>query len=181
MNNKGPYEKDIHVFMRVCRRMSLDTCAWYFYTMSPYLWAALCISEHFIAANVNIKSSFQVLMVKYQIAQQVFKRNFDRFSIACDHSSIIIINIIATTTTTTTRSLYFWQKWNYDEIGKIIIINRQNKLSWIILKPRGWRNRWVFEWALYKFLLLSLSLLLLTWLFFLSLNYWLKVNWSLYF
>ena len=58
-------------------------------------------------------------MVKYQIAQQVFKRNFDRFSIACDHSSIIIINIIATTTTTTTtRSLYFWQKWNYDEIGK---------------------------------------------------------------
>ena len=34
-------------------------------------------------------------MVKYQIAQQVFKRNFDRFSIACDHSSIIIIiNII---------------------------------------------------------------------------------------
>ena len=37
MNNKGPYEKDIRVFMRVCRRMSLDTCAWYFYTMSPYL------------------------------------------------------------------------------------------------------------------------------------------------
>ena len=33
-------------------------------------------------------------MVKYQIAQQVFKRNFDRFSIACDHSSIIIIIII---------------------------------------------------------------------------------------
>ena len=33
-------------------------------------------------------------MVKYQIAQQVFKRNFDRFSIACDHSSIIIITII---------------------------------------------------------------------------------------
>ena len=58
MNNKGPYEKDIRVFMRVCRRMSLDTCAWYFYTMSSYLWAALCISEHFIVANVNIKSSF---------------------------------------------------------------------------------------------------------------------------
>ena len=37
MNNKGPYDKDIRVFMRVCRRMSLDTSAWYFYTMSPYL------------------------------------------------------------------------------------------------------------------------------------------------
>ena len=38
-------------------------------------------------------------MVKYQIAQQVFKRNFDRFSIACDHSSIIIITIIIIITT----------------------------------------------------------------------------------
>ena len=37
MNKQGPYEKDIRVFMRVCRRMSLDTCAWYFSTMSPYL------------------------------------------------------------------------------------------------------------------------------------------------
>ena len=37
MNNKGPYEKDISVFMRVCRCMLIDTCAWYFYTMSPYL------------------------------------------------------------------------------------------------------------------------------------------------
>ena len=110
MNNKGPYEKDIRVFMRVCRRMSLDTCAWYFYTMSSYLWAALCISEHFIVAHVNIKTSFQVLMVKYQIAQQVFKRNFDRFSIACDHSSIIIIIIIKIITTTTITSLYFLQK-----------------------------------------------------------------------
>ena len=152
MNNKGPYEKDIRVFMRVCRRMSLDTCAWYFYTMSPYLWAALCISEHFIVANVNIKSSFQVLMVKYQIAQQVFKRNFDRFSIPCDHSSIIIIIIVIIITTTTTTSLYFSQKWNYNEIRKMIIMNRQNKHSCIILEPRGWRNRWVFEWALYEFL-----------------------------
>ena len=38
-------------------------------------------------------------MVKYQIAQQVFKRNFDRFSIACDHSSIIIIIVIIIITT----------------------------------------------------------------------------------
>ena len=38
-------------------------------------------------------------MVKYQIAQQVFKRNFDRFSIPCDHSSIIIIIIIIIITT----------------------------------------------------------------------------------
>ena len=140
MNNKGPYEKDIRVFMRVCRRMSLDTCAWYFYTMSPYLWAALCISEHFIVANVNIKSSFQVLMVRYQIAQQVFKRNFDRFLMACDHSSIIIIIIIIIITTTTT-SLYFSQKWNNNEIRKMIIMIRQNKHSCIILEPRGWKNR----------------------------------------
>ena len=38
-------------------------------------------------------------MVKYRIAQQVFKRNFDRFSIPCDHSSIIIIIIIIIITT----------------------------------------------------------------------------------
>ena len=67
-------------------------------------------------------------MVKYQIAQQVFKRNFDRFSVACDHSSIIIIIIIIiiTTTTTKTTSLYFSQKmelqWNkksdYNEQAK---------------------------------------------------------------
>ena len=38
-------------------------------------------------------------MVKYQIAQQVFKRNFDRFPIACDHISIIIIIIIIIITT----------------------------------------------------------------------------------
>ena len=104
-------------------------------------------------------------MVKYQIAQQVFKRNFDRFSIACDHSSIIIIIIIiiiitTTTTTTTTTSLYFSQKWNYNEIRKMIIMNRQNKHSCIILEPRGWRNRLVFELALYELLLVLLSLLL---------------------
>ena len=34
MNNKGTYEKDICIFMGVCRRKSLDTSAWYFYTMS---------------------------------------------------------------------------------------------------------------------------------------------------
>ena len=44
-------------------------------------------------ATGNIKSSFQVLRVKCQIAQHVFKRNFDRFLIA-GHSSIIIIIII---------------------------------------------------------------------------------------
>ena len=38
-------------------------------------------------------------MVKYQIAQHVFKHNFDRFSIAWDHSSIIIIIIIIIITT----------------------------------------------------------------------------------
>ena len=43
-------------------------------------------------------------MVKYQIAQQVFKRNFDRFSIACDHSSIIIIIIVNVITTL----VFFW-------------------------------------------------------------------------
>ena len=82
-------------------------------------------------------------MVKYQIAQHVFKRNFDRFSIAWDHSSIIIIIIIIiiTTTTTKTTSLYFSQKWNYNEIRKMIIMNRQNKHSCIILEPRGWGNR----------------------------------------
>ena len=64
-------------------------------------------------------------MVKYQIAQQVFKRNFDRFSVACDHSSIIII-IIIIIITTTTKSLYFSKKmelqWNkkndYNEQAK---------------------------------------------------------------
>ena len=80
-------------------------------------------------------------MVKYQIAQQVFKCNFDRFSIACDHSSIIIIIIIVIiTATTTTTSLYFSQKWNYNEIRKMIIMNRQNKHSCIILEePLGFR------------------------------------------
>ena len=79
-------------------------------------------------------------MVKYQIAQQIWKRNFDRFSMACDHSSIIIIIIIitaTTTTTTTTTALYFSQKWNYNEIRKRIIMNRH---SCITLEPRGWRN-----------------------------------------
>ena len=77
-------------------------------------------------------------MVKYQIAQHVFKRNFDRFSMACDHSSIIIIIIIIIiTTTTTTTGLYFSKKWNYNEIRKSIITNRQNKRSCIILEPRG--------------------------------------------
>ena len=47
-------------------------------------------------------------MVKYQIAQQVFKRNFDRFSIACDHSSIIIIiNIIVIIIIITITTLVF--------------------------------------------------------------------------
>ena len=66
---------------------------------------------------------------------------------ACDHSSIIIIIIIIiiTTTTTTTRTtrttgLYFSQKWNYNEIRKRIIMNRQNRHSCITLEPRGWRN-----------------------------------------
>ena len=95
-------------------------------------------------------------MVKYQIAQQVFKRNFDRFSIACDHSSIIIIIIIIIITTTTTTSLYFSQKWKNNEIRKMIIMNRQNKHSCIILKPKGWRNRQVFELALYELLLILL-------------------------
>ena len=49
-------------------------------------------------------------MVKYQIAQQVFKRNFDRFSVTCDHSGIIIIIIIIIIATTTTTSLYFSKK-----------------------------------------------------------------------
>ena len=98
-------------------------------------------------------------MVKYQIAQQVFKRNFDRFSIACDHSSIIIIIIVIIITTTTT-SLSFSQKWTYSEIRKMIIMNRQNKHSCIILEPRGWRSRQVFQLALYELLLLLLSLLL---------------------
>ena len=87
------------------------------------------------------KKKFSVLMVKYQIAQQVFKRNFDRFSIPCDHSSIIIIIIVIIITTTTTTSLYFSQKWNYNEIRKMIIMKRQNKHSCIILEPRGWKNR----------------------------------------
>ena len=64
-------------------------------------------------------------MVKYQIAQQVFKRNFDRFSIACDHSSIIIIITVTIITTTTTTSLFLtkmelqWNKKNdYNEQAK---------------------------------------------------------------
>ena len=61
-------------------------------------------------------------MVKYQIAQHVFKRNFDRFSMACDHSSIIIIIIIIIITTTTTTSLYFSKKmelqWNKKNVYK---------------------------------------------------------------
>ena len=76
-------------------------------------------------------------MVKYQVAQQVFKRNFDRFSIACDHTRIIIIIIIIIITTTTTTSLYFLQKWNYNEIIKKMIMTRQNKHSCVILEPRG--------------------------------------------
>ena len=67
--------------------------------------------------------------MKYQIAQQVWKRNFDRFSMSCDHSSIIIIIIIIiiTTTTTTTTGLYFSQKWNYNEIIKKKDYNEQVK------------------------------------------------------
>ena len=61
-------------------------------------------------------------MVKYQIAQQVFKRNFDRFSIACDHSSIIIIIIIIIITTTTTSLTKMELQWNkkndYNEQAK---------------------------------------------------------------
>ena len=61
-------------------------------------------------------------MVKYQIAQQVFKRNFDRFSIACDHSSIIIIIIIIIITTTTTSLKKMELQWNkkndYNEQAK---------------------------------------------------------------
>ena len=61
-------------------------------------------------------------MGKYQIAQQVFKRNFDRFSIACDHSSIIIIIIIIIITTTTTSLTKMELQWNkkndYNEQAK---------------------------------------------------------------
>ena len=64
------------------------------------------------------------------------------------------------TTTTTTTSLYFSQKWNYNEIRKMIIMIRQNKQSRIILEPKGWRNRQVFELTIYELLSLSLSLLL---------------------
>ena len=46
-------------------------------------------------------------MVKYQIAQQVFKPNFDLFSIPCDHSSIIII-IIIIIITTLFYFIFFW-------------------------------------------------------------------------
>ena len=51
-------------------------------------------------------------MVKYQIAQQVFKRNFDRFSIACDHSSIIIIIIIIIITTL----VFFFLVFSFQQI-----------------------------------------------------------------